>query len=70
MYCRLFRAQCREFIRVVVGDFPCIEGAHPVGDLLRSRESGFHRYLLVEQYTYEKGERILIQQRISCRITG
>jgi hypothetical protein len=43
---------------------------HPVGDLLRTRESGFHRHLLVEQYTYEKNERILVQKGISCGITG
>jgi hypothetical protein len=29
-----------------------------------------HRLLLVEQYTYEKSERILVQQGIRCRITG
>ena len=29
-----------------------------------------HRLLLVEQCTYEKSERILVQQGISCRITG
>jgi hypothetical protein len=29
-----------------------------------------HRHLLVEQCSYEKSERILVQQGISCRITG
>jgi hypothetical protein len=31
---------------------------------------GIHPHLLIEQYTYEKRERILVQQGIGRRVAG
>jgi len=70
VYCRGFRTQRREFVGVVVGNLAWVHPADAVGDLLRTCECRLHRVLLIEQCTYENSEGILVQQGISCRITG
>ena len=70
MHRRSFRAQSSVLVGVLVGDLGGVDTAHPVGDLLRTGEGGFHRHLLVEQRTYENSERILVLQGFSCRMTG
>jgi hypothetical protein len=43
---------------------------HKVGNSIFQTHAWIHRLPLVEQCTYENSERILVQQGISCRITG
>ena len=68
MYRRRFRAQCREFLGVVVGDFAGVDPADAVGDLLRAGKRRLHRVLLIEQHPDQQREGIGFQQRIGRRI--
>jgi hypothetical protein len=67
---RALRTQRGELLRVVVGEMPRVDPADAVEELLRPGERGLHRYLLIEQCTYENSEGILVQQGIGRRITG
>ncbi len=70
MYRRPFRTQGGELVRVVVGDLGGVEAAHPVGDLLRAGERGFHRNLLIEQHADQQREWVGSEQRIRGRVLG
>ena len=50
--------------RVHGRDCGSIEPAYPVGELLRARERGRHRHLLVEREADEEGERLAREELV------
>ena len=67
-------AQRDEGVRIVRGDGRGIETAtgcgQSLGDLMRSREGGLERDLLVEQHAHQQRERVAGEQFVGGGIAG